>query len=60
MIKEFDISNLKTLIKQKINKTLNKFDKIIVALIKECFDIKEFISKHENIKMLNMFSILIK
>ena len=59
MIKKFDISNLKTL-KQKINKILNKFDKIIVVLIKKYFDVKKLVSRHENIKILNIFSILIK
>ena len=57
MIKELNNSNLKTL-EKKINKILNEFDKIIVTLIKQFFDIKNLISRHDNVKMLNMFLIL--
>lgn len=59
LIKKLNILDL-NILKQKMNNILNKFDKMFVVLIKNFFNVKNLISLHESVKILNVFLILRK
>lgn len=54
MIKRLNNLNLKIL-KEKINEILNEFDKIIIILIKQFLDIKEFVFWYKSEKNVKYF-----